>query len=115
MTFVVAAASNFPVLILTIYWKRFTQVGAITGMVSGLIASLVFVLLGPHIMNPDGGWISREAVISLYNPGVIAIPIGFLGAYLGTIVSKKHMQTRAEFRQFYIKGQTGIPPRRESS
>jgi cation/acetate symporter len=115
LTFVVAAASNFPVLILTIYWKRFTQVGAITGMVSGLLASLLLVILGPHIMHVDGGWIARDSVITLYNPGIIAIPIGFLGAYLGTIFSSKKQQTTAEFKQFYIQSQTGITPRRESS
>ncbi|WP_047985514.1 solute symporter family protein [Ornithinibacillus californiensis] len=115
LTFVVAAASNFPVLILTIYWKRFTQIGAITGMVSGLLASLLLVILGPHIMNVDGGWIVRDSVISLYNPGIIAIPIGFLGAYLGTIFSTKRKQSTEEFRQFYIQSQTGITSRRESS
>ncbi|WP_042149794.1 cation acetate symporter [Paucisalibacillus sp. EB02] len=115
MTFIVAAASNFPVLLLTIYWKRFTQVGAITGMVSGLLASLVLVVLGPHIMNLDGGWIAREAIISLHNPGIIAIPIGFLGAYLGTLFSSKQTQPLGDFKQFYIKSQTGIDSRRESS
>lgn len=115
MTFIVAASSNFPVLLLTIYWKRFTQVGAITGMVSGLVASLVLVLLGPHIMNLDGGWIAKNAIISLYNPGIISIPIGFLGAFLGTIFSTKQAQTEAEFRRFYIQSQTGITSRSESS
>lgn len=115
MTFIVAAASNFPVLLLTIYWKRFTQVGAITGMVSGLVASLVLVMLGPHIMNPDGGWIAREAVISLHNPGIIAIPIGFLGAILGTLFSSKQAQPIEEFSRFYIRSQTGIDSRREGA
>ncbi|MFD1849761.1 cation acetate symporter [Oceanobacillus bengalensis] len=108
LTFIVAASSNFPILLLTIYWKRFTRSGAITGMVSGLIASLLVVILGPHIMR-------EEAVISLYNPGIIAIPIGFLGAYLGTMFSLKHSQTRAEFKQFYIQSQTGIGPRGEKT
>lgn len=112
MTFIVAAASNFPILVLTIYWKRFTQMGAITGMVSGLVASLLLVILGPHIMNPDGGWIAREAIIPIQNPGIIAIPIGFLGAYLGTIFSKKQRQSNEEFKRFFIQSQTGIASRR---
>ncbi|WP_337019889.1 cation acetate symporter [Oceanobacillus massiliensis] len=115
MTFVVAASSNFPVLVLTIYWKRFTQTGAITAMVSGLAASLAFVLLGPHIMNLDGGWIEREAVIPLYNPGIIAIPIGFLGGYLGTIFSLKNSQSVQEYREFFIKSQTGMSSRRDDT
>ncbi|MGJ9459668.1 solute symporter family protein [Oceanobacillus sp. CF4.6] len=115
LTFIVAASSNLPVLLLTIYWKRFNQAGALTGMVSGLTASLVLLFIGPHIMNPDGGWIAREALIPLYNPGIIAIPIGFLGAYLGTIMSGKRQESSAEFHAFYIRAQTGIDTRRDVS
>nr|WP_245301616.1 cation acetate symporter [Virgibacillus natechei] len=115
LTFIVAASSIFPVLLLTIYWKRFNQNGVITGMVSGLIASLTFLMLGPHIMNPDGGWIAREAIFSLYNPGIVVIPIGFLGAILGSLLSPNSSQFSREFKPFYIKSQTGITTRRESS
>ena len=31
-------------------------------------------------MNIDNGWILREPLFNLYNPGIVAIPIGFLGA-----------------------------------
>src|SRR5699024_6391788 len=53
LTFLVASASIFPVLFLTIYWKKFNQMGVLTGMVSGLGISLLLALLGPHIMNTD--------------------------------------------------------------
>ena len=39
LTFIVAASSNLPIILFTIYWKRFSQTGAMIGMVSGLIAS----------------------------------------------------------------------------
>src|SRR5690625_2569344 len=65
MTFVVAASSIFPVLLLTFYWKRFNKIGAITGMLSGILASVTLLLLGPNIMNVDGGWITRDAIIPL--------------------------------------------------
>jgi cation/acetate symporter len=107
MTFVVAASSIFPVLLLTIYWKRFNKTGAITGMLSGLLASGTLLLLGPNIMNTDGGWIAREAVIPLYNPGVIAIPIGFIGAFLGTMLAAKRKQDETDYRKFFKQAQTG--------
>ncbi|WP_404454828.1 cation acetate symporter [Virgibacillus necropolis] len=115
LTFIVAASSNLPVLLFTIYWRRFNQTGAIIGMVCGLTASLTLLLVGPHIMNPDGGWIARDPLFPLYNPGIIAIPIGFLGAYLGSIFSSDPIQTEREFRQFYIKSQTGIETRSDGS
>lgn len=114
MTFIVAASSIFPVLLLMIYWKRFTTVGVVTGILSGLIASLICVILGPYIMNPVDGWIKAESVFTLYNPGIITIPIGFLGAYVGTILSSKPSTTIAECNEFYLNAQSGISSRREN-
>lgn len=108
LTFIVAASSNLPVLLLTIYWKRFNKAGAITGMITGLAAAFVLVLLGPNIMHPDHGWILREPLIPLYNPGIIAIPLGFLGAYLGTIFSRKTPESTAAFARFTVKAHTGM-------
>ncbi|SFA94990.1 cation/acetate symporter [Lentibacillus halodurans] len=111
LTFIVAASSNLPVLLFTIYWKRFNEKGAITGMITGLAVSLTLLVLGPHIMNPDGGWIPHEPLIPLSNPGIVAIPIGFLGTFLGSLLTEPSVQNTAEFRQFYLKAQTGIETR----
>lgn len=114
LTFIVAASSNLPVLLFTIYWRRFNQTGAISGMLSGLTVSLILLFLGPHVMNPDGGWIAAEAVVPLYNPGIIAIPAGFLGAYLGAVLSRNKENT-VPFASFYLQAQTGIEGRRNRS
>jgi len=111
LTFIVAASSILPVLLFTIYWRRFSQTGAIIGMVSGLVASIVLLLLGPHVMNVENGWILREPIISLANPGIISIPIGFLAAIIGSLVFPN--QQPANFDRFYIKAQTGLDIRRE--
>src|SRR5699024_850574 len=88
LTFIVAAASNFPVLVLAIYWKRFNRAGVIVGMLTGLVASFILLMIGPHIMNVDNGWIKHAPLISLYNPGIIAIPLGFIGAVVGTYLTQ---------------------------
>lgn len=115
MTFIVAASSIFPVLFLTIYWKRFTPGGAFTGMMMGLFASLFAVALGPHIMNPVDGWIRREAVVSLYNPGILTIPIGFMGAIGGSFIFRRQSQSLKEFQKFSIQAQTGIHSGRDGN
>lgn len=115
LTFTVAASSNFPVLLLTIYWKGFNQSGAIAGMVTGLLASLVCLIIGPHIMNLDGGWIAREPLFPLYNPGIVAIPIGFISAIIASLLFRKSSQPGdEEMTQFFIRAQTGIDTRRKS-
>lgn len=106
LTFIVAASSNLPVIILTIYWKRFTKTGAIVGMITGLCASVVLLAIGPHIMDPINGWIQREPLINLLNPGIISIPLGFIGAILGSLFTKQNKDF--DFNVFYLKSQTGI-------
>ena len=112
LTFIVAAASNLPVILFTIYWKRFSRMGAVIGMASGLIASLALLILGPHIMNVEHGWIAREPIFSLYNPGIVAIPIGFIGAIVGSLLFPEKKQI--DFDRFYIKAHTGVDLRRDA-
>lgn len=106
LTFAVAASTHLPLLLFTLYWRRFNLQGAVIGMITGLMASLILVLLGPHLMNPDYGWLRREALIPLYNPGILAIPIGFLGSFLGTILSGKSEKTE-KYDHVLIRAQTG--------
>ena len=106
LTFIVAASSNLPVIVLTIYWRRFTQSGAIIGMVTGLLASIILLMIGPNIMDPINGWIQKEPIINLLNPGIISIPIGFLSAIIASLLTKP--DKNFDFEAFYLKAQTGI-------
>lgn len=115
MTFIVAASSIFPVLLFTIYWKRFNRTGVVAGMFCGLIASLLLLVLGPHIMDTENGLIARDAIIPLYNPGIIAIPIGFLGAFLGAFLSGGQAEKEASYYAFFKKAQTGSRSRSDAS
>ncbi|HLR72309.1 MAG TPA: cation acetate symporter [Pseudogracilibacillus sp.] len=112
LTFIIAASSNLPVILLTIYWKRFSQTGAIIGLVSGLVASLTLLFLGPHIMHMENGWILSEPIVHLYNPGIITIPIGFLGAIIGSLLFPDKKQI--DFDSFYMKAQMGMDIRRDN-
>lgn len=106
LTFIVAASSNLPVILLTLYWKRFTKTGAIIGMASGLVASILLLMIGPHVMNLKNGLIAKESILTLYNPGIISIPVGFLGAILGSILFRN--QQASDFEAFYRKAHTGM-------
>ncbi|SDN70473.1 cation/acetate symporter [Paenibacillus sp. yr247] len=89
LAFAVAASANLPLLLLTLYWRRFNSTGAIIGLLTGLVASILFVILSPNVMDPSSGWIRREAMFPLKNPGIVSIPLGFLGGILGTLLTSK--------------------------
>ena len=55
LAFAVAASANLPVILFTIYWKRFNTTGAISGMIAGLVSAIVLVALSPNVWNPVAG------------------------------------------------------------
>ena len=78
LAFAVAAAK--PVILFTIYWKRFNTTGAISGMIVGLVSAIVLVALSPNVWNPVAGKaiFVGEAIFPYTTPGIISIPLGFL-------------------------------------
>ena len=46
---VIAASAHFPVLMLALYWKRLTTLGACVGVSCGLLLSMVLVILSPKV------------------------------------------------------------------
>ncbi len=45
----VAASTNFPLLILAMYWERFTTRAAVLGGIAGVVVTLTLVILGPAV------------------------------------------------------------------
>lgn len=107
LAFAVAASANLPIILLTIFWKRFNTAGAVTGMLVGLISSLVLVMISPSVWSPVEGAaiLTGEAIFPLANPGIVSIPLGFLGAIVGTMLSKPSDVDK--FNEILVKANTG--------
>ncbi|MED0672598.1 cation acetate symporter [Aneurinibacillus aneurinilyticus] len=104
----IAASANLPVILCTIYWKRFNMTGAITGMLVGLLSSVILVLLSPNVWNPVPGAaiFTGNPVFHMENPTIFTVPLGFIGAYLGTILSAKKADEE-KFAEVLFKSNTG--------
>src|SRR6185436_18695866 len=53
LAFAVAASANLPVIVFSIFWRRFNTAGAVAGLGVGLLASIVLIILSPSIMGID--------------------------------------------------------------
>ncbi len=107
LAFGIAAASNFPVLFLSMYWRGLTTRGALAGGYSGLVSAVIFVLLSKSVWVDVLG--NAEPLFPYTQPALFAMPIAFLMTY---IVSKLDgsAQAKAEIAAFedqYVRGQTG--------
>ena len=108
LAFGVAAAANFPVLILSMYWKGLTTRGALWGGYGGLLSAVAFVVLSKSVWVDVIG--NKAAIFPYTQPALFAMPIAFLLAY---IFSKSDSSVRASqeieaFEDQYVRAQTGF-------
>lgn len=109
LAFAVAASANLPVIVFSIYWKRFNTGGAVWGLVTGLVGSIVLIFIGPSIMGVDGKhFINAAPIFPLENPGILSVPIGFAGAILGTLLSGREDAAEAKFTELQVRANTGL-------
>ena len=72
----IAAASNFPLLLLSLYWKGLTTLGAVLGGSTGLVLSVVLTVLGPSVWVKVLGY--ATPVFPLDPPTLVALPAAFV-------------------------------------
>jgi cation/acetate symporter len=116
LAFAVAASANLPVIVLSIFWRRFTTEGAVWGLAAGLISSLALIVISPSIMGVDAPTVAKasrhliqaEPLFPLENPGILSIPLGFLGALLGTLVSRADRDAERRFAELEVRANTGL-------
>jgi cation/acetate symporter len=103
LAFAVAASANLPVILFSIFWKRFNTAGAVCGLGVGLVSSIVLILL-----SKNGLYDAKTAPFPLANPGIVSIPLGFFGAWLGTVLTKPDPDSEAKFTELSVRAETGL-------
>ena len=110
--FCIGASANLPVILYTIYWKKFNSTGVVAAMTTGLVSCLVLGAMGPNIWSPTGNAIFvGDPLVNLAVPAIITIPLGFFAGWLGSVIgAKKVNQAEAEriYKEIRVKANTGI-------
>jgi len=122
LAFAVAASANLPVIVFSLYWKRFNTTGAVGGLAVGLAASLALIIVGPSLMAIDPPTVTgtarhlfqHKALFPLENPGIVSIPLGFVGAILGTLLGREP-SAEAKFAELTVRANTGLGAEKASS
>ena len=116
LAFAVAASANLPVIVFSIFWKRFNTAGAVWGLAAGLVSSIVLIFIGPSIMGIDppgtaaaaAHMIQHAPIFPLENPGILSIPLGFAGAVLGTLLGAREVNAEEKFTELQVRANTGL-------
>ena len=91
LAFAIAASANFPPLLLSIVWKRFTTAGAVAAMATGATLALALITGSPTV------WVDllghATPLVPLKNPAIVSMPAAFLA---GIVVSLMTPEPRAQ-------------------
>jgi cation/acetate symporter len=107
LAFAVAASANFPALLLALTWRRFNTTGAITGVLFGVISSIVLVIVSPKVWPGADTETGSPIGWTLSNPGIVSIPLGFIGCIAGTLLSRER-ETEHSFHELFVRSETGL-------
>ena len=108
LTFGIAASTNFPILILSMYWKGLTTRGALLGGLAGLISAVTFVVLSKAVWVVVLG--NKEALFPYEQPALFSMPLAFFFTWLFSVTdsSARAKTDKAGFDDQYVRSQTGI-------
>ena len=108
LAFGVASCANFPVLLMSMYWKGLTTRGALVGGYTGLISSVLFVLFSKSVWVDVLG--NKAALFPYTQPALFAMPLAFLAIYVFSRLdsSAQADKERDAFDDQYVRAQTGV-------
>lgn len=87
LAFAIAASGNFPALLLSIFWRRFTTAGAVASILTGTFGTLLLIWLSPTIqvdvLKHSSAW------FPLKNPALVTIPLSFaVGIFVSLLTAR---------------------------
>jgi len=108
LAFAVAASCNFPVLLMSVFWKGTTTRGSLIGGFLGLLSAVVMVVLSKAVWVQTLGF--PEAIFPYDNPALFSMTIAFVGIWLFSKAdsSAQARSEQAAFDAQYVRSETGI-------
>ncbi|RUM46024.1 MAG: cation acetate symporter [Hydrogenimonas sp.] len=108
LAFAIAASANFPVLFLSMFWKKLTTRGAVIGGSLGLATAVMLVILGPIVWQQILGF--KEAIFPYKYPALFSVTVAFVGIWFFSITDKSEdaQKEQEAFEAQDIRSQTGI-------
>ena len=108
LAFSIAASCNFPIILLSMYWRKLTTRGALAGGWLGLLTAVLLMILGPTIWV---GILHHDKPIYPYEyPALFSMIVAFVASWLFSITdnSEQGNMERARFNEQFVRSQIGL-------
>ncbi|SFQ45859.1 cation/acetate symporter [Amycolatopsis arida] len=107
LAFAVAASANLPTILYSLFWRRFNTSGALWSIYGGLAVTILLIVFSPAVSGGPKSMLSGVdfAWFPLSNPGLVSIPLSFFLGWLGTVLSKEHLE--GKYAEMEVRALTG--------
>ncbi|MDR3441253.1 cation acetate symporter [Telmatospirillum sp.] len=108
LAFAIAASTNFPVLVMSMFWGGLTTRGAVTGGFIGLAAAVILTVLGPTV------WVDvfhySTAIFPMKYPAIISMPLAFIATWFFSVIDHSPSAQREHdaFEAQLLRSETGL-------
>jgi cation/acetate symporter len=76
LAFAVASSGNLPVVVLSLFWRKFNTAGVLSGLIVGTVASIGLVMVSPNMTYPKLVAAGAQKVITAMEKKQAALPPG---------------------------------------
>jgi len=97
LAFAVAASGNFPVVMLSLFWRKFNTAGIVSGLVVGTVSALALVMVSPVMTYPKKIAADARKVVDTLEKKQAG----------GAVLAEKEVQALVKSRAEYAKNKNG--------
>jgi cation/acetate symporter len=105
LAFAIAASANFPALLMSILWRKFSTHGATISIATGTILAVGLIIISPTV------WVdvlhNPTAIFPLKNPAIISMTGAFLAGWLGSVL-KPDLAEQEKYEEQKIRNYLGV-------
>jgi len=108
LTFSIAACANFPILVLSVFWRGLTTRGAVLGGYTGIFGSIGLLIIGPTVWTKV---LNMGPAIFPYDfPTFVVLPAVLIVAFVASATdnSESANKERAAFNAQKVRSETGL-------
>jgi cation/acetate symporter len=105
LAFAIAASANFPALLLSIVWKRFSTQGAVWSILVGTFTSVMMILLSPTV------WVGifkfPAAIFPFKNPAIFSMTAAFATGFIVSLATPEP-ESQEKFEEEKVRTYLGV-------
>ncbi len=108
LTFSIAACANFPILVLSVFWRGLTTRGAVLGGYTGIFGSIGLLIIGPTVWTKVLGM--GPAIFPYDFPTFVVLPAVLIVSWVASVTDKSASADaeRLAFDAQEIRSETGL-------